>query len=560
MPPKSTELRVEHFDEQVYTATPDTILYKFLDAMCGDAGAGSLKKEIFLQRLSGALEGVYGNDLDYIFGNVRFLSRTGSESYTHDTMKSMLTSDQWDEVRVKDAAYRARIKEFFIAAAKGNTVEGVRQAVHAATSADCQVLESWRYYDSFGLTQSLGRATGVSYTATNLTTGHRVYFDATILSGTATGGTTTTLIDSTRSWTVNAYKGKRLMTRSGAGAVQDAVITANTATTLTVGTTMDYAPTGGTSSYSIIDGNPLQAKSNATAYVTGRSDSYNWLVEKVQARSELTVVPSKQNLTPHETRLLRSMLDRITPQDSVVTISTEGLSVHVPVKVATAAADSCYFQVEKTVTPTPMAASLPAPELLAIDLDPTERWLWSKSAELAPYAQFNITQEYGYFYLVSGGARSPIDSVGYGTLNDDGTVSAEKDFEWFVDSEQYGAWTSYDLADSPDNYPGGKQGLNPNAGPAKNPDRSSYRFPYPSQAAYVAVKKAEVLSVGGQAEDQRYRLPIEKPSSFRRTFTPDLAIAYTAPIRDSTVTSSWTSRRTRNATGELRNPSSFVKA
>ena len=43
MPPKSTETRLEHFDEQLYTADPTTLLYKFVDALCGDAGAGSLK-------------------------------------------------------------------------------------------------------------------------------------------------------------------------------------------------------------------------------------------------------------------------------------------------------------------------------------------------------------------------------------------------------------------------------------------------------------------------------------------------------------------------------------
>lgn len=485
MPPKSTDLRLAHFDEHVYSAAPSTILYKFIDAMCGDGGAGSLKKEIFIQRLSGALEGIYGSDLDYIFGNIRFLARTGSEAYSFDPATNMLTSDQWDEVKIKDAQYRARIREFWIAAASGNTASGIRQCVHAATSADCQILETWRYIDNFGLTEGLGRASGVSYAAVNVVTGHRVFF-------------------------TNAR--------------------------------------------------PLQAKADATTYVTGQADSYDWLVEKVQARTELTVVPYKKNLAPAETRLLRGMLDRITPQDSIVTINPDGLAIHIPVKVAAAAADSCYYQVEKTVIPTPMVAELPAPEMLAIDLDPTEQWLLSGVPELAPYAQFNISQEYGYTYLISGGSRSPIDSVGYGTLNPDGTVTNEKPFEWFEDSEQFGPWMAYDIADAPENYPGGKNGLSPNIKPALNPDRTPYRFPYSSQAAYVAKKKAEILAVGGEADDQRYRLPIEKPASFKRTFTADLAIAYTAPIRDSTITSSWTSRRPRTATSEQRDPSTFVRS
>jgi hypothetical protein len=178
MPPKSTELRMEHFDEHVYTADSTTVLYKFLDAMCGDAGAGNLKKEIFLQRLSGAMDGIYGSALDYIFGGVRFLSRNSSEAYSFNTEAGLLTSTQWDEVSVKDAAYRARIREFFAAASKGGTPEGIRLAVHAATSADCQIMESWRYIDNFGMTAGVGRSMAASYSAIKLVTGHRVYFSS----------------------------------------------------------------------------------------------------------------------------------------------------------------------------------------------------------------------------------------------------------------------------------------------------------------------------------------------------------------------------------------------
>ena len=151
MPPKSTERRLEHFDENVYAADSTTFLYKFIDAMCGDSGAGGLKKEAFIQRLSGAIAGIYGSDLDYIFGNVHFLSRAPSEAYNYDTMTQMLTSDAWDEVMVKDAWYRARITEFFAACTAGGTTEGVRMAVHAAVSSDCEIMENWRYIDNFGL-------------------------------------------------------------------------------------------------------------------------------------------------------------------------------------------------------------------------------------------------------------------------------------------------------------------------------------------------------------------------------------------------------------------------
>lgn len=481
MPPKSTQLRLDHFDENVYRADPATLLYKFVDALCGDGGAGSLKKEIFLQRLSGALDGIYGSDLDYVFGNVRFLSRVTSESYSHNPMTEMLTSDKWDEVAAKDALYRNRIREFFIAAAKGGTADGIRQAVHAAISCDCQVMENWRYIDNFGLQGNVGRADGESYAAVDLVTGHRV-------------------------------------TRA----------TRNEAVSYSLGNTA------------------------VPGHVYG--------IQAQKARSEITVVPHKTDIHPREARILRDMLDRITPQDTVVTISQQGLAVSSPVKVRAITADSTYYQVEKVVTGAPELADLPAPEMLAIDLSPTENWLKPNTPELAPYAQFNITQEYGYYYLVSGGRRSPIDAVSYGVLGTNNEVTLQPSYEWYEQSEQFGPWTPYDKADSPDNYPGGKFGLTPNHIPARNPDRSPYQFPYTSQSDYVEKKKAEVIALGGQANDSRYRLPIQKLSTSKRVYTPDLAIAYTAPARDSTVTSSWTSRRPRYTSAELRNPSLFVRS
>lgn len=475
MPPKSTEKRLEHFDENVYRVDSDTVLFKFIDSMCGDAGAGSLKKQIFLQRLSGSLDSIYGSDLDYIFGNVRFLSRADSEAYTHDPMRSMLTSEQWDEVSTKDAQYRSRIREYFNACAQANTVEGIRQAVHAATSADCQVIESWRYIDNFGITDSVGRADGLSYAAVDLSTGHRVLFDT---------------------------------------------------------------------------------QEDADDFITGKT---HWQVHENKARSELTVVPHKTDLTPRENRLLLQMLNRMRGLDTVVTVNPQGLSVHSPVGVRAISSDSTYYQVEKVVTGTPVLNQMPAPEMLAIDLDPSENWLKANSPELAPYGQFNITAEYGYFYLISGGKRSPIDQVTYGTLQDDGSVKNEAVFEWFEQSEQYGPWTAYEKADSPDNYPGGRGGLTPNAAPALNRDRSEYKFPYASQAEFVTQKRAEVTRLGGEANDVRYRTPIQKTNTSKRAYTPDLAIAYTSPVRESTVTSSWTAHKPRTLGVNLRDPSLFVK-
>lgn len=479
MPPKSTQLRLEHFDELIYSAldpqsTKTSLLAKLIDALCGDAGAGSLKKQVFLQRLSASLDNIYGSDLDYVFGGIRFLSRSESESYAYDPTKE-LTSEQWDQIATKDAAYRARIREYFIACGKGNTPEGIRQVAHAATSSDCQVMETWRYVDSFGMTNPVGRDAGQSFVAVDLLTGHQVHF-------------------------------------------------------------------------------PNQTAANA--FVSGKT---GWQVQARRSRSEFTVIPHKQGLTAKESRLLLQMLRRVSDISAVVTLSSSGMVVSSPVRVRAVAADSTYFQVEKVVTGAPVLEELPAPEVLAIDLDPYTNWLRPNSPELAPYSQFNITQEYGYYYLVSGGRRSPIDSVTYGTLQEDGSVKSEPSLQWYEQAEEYGPWTAYDKADSPDNYPGGKFGLTKTA-PALNPDRSPYQFPYSSQQQYVSSRKAEIFAMGGLADDTGYRMPIRREADFKRFYTPDLAVAHTAPASESTVTTPWMSRSPRFFGIEPRNPSLFVRS
>lgn len=449
MPPKSTELRLEHFDEDVYRADRLSTLYKFIDALCGDAGAGSLKKEIFMARLGGALENIYFSDLDYIFGNIHFLSRTTEESYPHEPATQSLTSDQWDDVRTKDAWYRARIKDFFVACTMGGTTDGIRMAVQAATSADCDVQEVWRYAD-------------------------------------------------------------------------------------------------------VLQAGEVGAGAEGIGSYLGRSPQ--------TARNEVTIIPHKAELSARESRLLRDMLSRICPVDTIITVEKEGMLLSTPLAVRSAAADSSYYEVQKVVTPTPLIEDLPPPELLAIDLDPTEQWLFKGSPELAPYRAFNISSEYGYYYLVGGGARSPIDSVTYGTLQPDGGVLPEKSLELYEASGQYTEWQEYEIADSPDNYPGGKFGLTPSASPALNADRSPYVFAYESQAAYVEQMKQQVAAVGGEADDAHYRLPIQKQAQNKRVYSPDLAIAYSAPARDSSVTTPWIQRRQRTRATDLRNANTFVRS
>jgi hypothetical protein len=71
--------------------------------------------------------------------------------------------------------------------------------------------------------------------------------------GTATGGTATTLVDSSQNWDTNIWVGKRVRLMAGTGVGNEYAITANTSTTLTYasGATADVS-----TAYSILEANP----------------------------------------------------------------------------------------------------------------------------------------------------------------------------------------------------------------------------------------------------------------------------------------------------------------
>jgi hypothetical protein len=437
----STQSLMQDFDTDVYDTSSSSLIYKLVDAICGSTGAGALINQVFLNQLQGNLATTYGSDLDYFFGNIGFLPRSPAEQYMYNTSTDLLNSDQWDEVNIKNAWYRARIQAFWTACNTGGTAQAIRMICQAAVSCDCLVLESWRYIDNFGLaSEPLGRA------------------------------------------------------HQNPGTV-------------------------------------------------GASTS--------NGLNEVTVQPLKSSLSAQEFKLLRDMLARVMPIETVVTINTSGLASLEPVPTNSAASNSTYFQVEKLVTATPVLSQLPPPDEMSIDLLPTQQWLFDAQTDptLAPYAQLNITAQYGYYYLASGGARSPIDSVTYGRLQPDGSVQTEAAYVSITSDSQFTSWANWPLADSPDNYPGGKYGLHPGTAPALNSDGTPYSFPWDSQAAYVTAQITVVQSLGGNANQQQYQLPIAAPSQNQLAWLPEYAVAYSPPGRDSTISAQTTRNRSVQESG-----------
>jgi hypothetical protein len=441
MPPASTaQLLAEIFDEYVYTQTPSTMLYKYVDAMVGTTGVGSLLNQYMLARMSASMQTIYYNALDYIFSSVGGIARSPAESYPYNPSVDLLTADQWNEVRIKDAWYRARIVGFFRAAARGGSPDGIRMGINAAVATDCDIYEMWRWIDNFGISENLGRAPH-------------------------------------------------------------------------------------------------------------------------PARNEVVVRVHKQSLLPAELRLCRDMLAKFVPVNTIVTVLTEGQSLLSPVSVSAAAADSSYYEVQRVVTATPALAQLPVPSQLPINLLPSECWLFNAryAPTIAPTAAFNVTSEYGYYYLAGGGANSPIDSVTYGTLNTDGSASVTANFRQFDTTGQFGPLTPWEIVDSPDNYPGGKFGQHPSFAPALNSDGTPYIFGYQSQQDYITVAAVSIIEMGGITSAEGYQLPVQPIAHASHIFYPDYAIAWFPPTKDSDVSCSLTRNSNTVTQAEFNNSRNFVR-
>ncbi len=154
--PLRFEERLERFGEH-YNTNQDSHLYKFLQALCGDAGAGSLKREKLYPRLQQMLGSTYFQDIDKLYGNPIGISRLPIELYIYDPKNEALTADQWIEVFAKDASYRERCLTWMRAIIEGPTPKGIAMAAEAACGIECDVFENFQYIDNAQLTRAASR-------------------------------------------------------------------------------------------------------------------------------------------------------------------------------------------------------------------------------------------------------------------------------------------------------------------------------------------------------------------------------------------------------------------
>ncbi len=148
-PPRVQEL-MDRFPDSVYAQGPDTHLYRFLEALCGDAGAGLLRKQTYLARLQGEAEVISYRDLDSFYTTHFRFARIRPEVYNFDTDVEALTPDEWADVQLKDSRYRHRAMKFMAATRLGCSPLGMAYAAEAGSGIECEVREHYRYiYDQY---------------------------------------------------------------------------------------------------------------------------------------------------------------------------------------------------------------------------------------------------------------------------------------------------------------------------------------------------------------------------------------------------------------------------
>lgn len=631
--PRSILQKAAHFSESYWKLDFDSIVFKLLDALCGDSGAGNNKKALFVSRLQSSLDSTYFQDLDAFYFGVLGFPRHLSESYDYNPYSNALTVQQWIEVILKDARYRARCLDLMAAFNHGSSPFGVRMACKAVLGVDCDIFELWKYLDAAEYRSGLLlNDTGIASTPNDsdfdLTTGFSINakvrsplfstgtvqiivgkYDTTgnqrswsfrlsstgflevftSTDGTATLGTTSSVALPTSLQGRDVWLSVSFTPNNGANRVAnfryslDGTNWTALGSTVTLATTTIDTGTAPTSVGSTSDGGfPFNGwiynvniysdlawttlvsspsftdhPSGVTSFIDDQDfvwtltspatmiQNYGFGRTGTNLRTEVLITPHKQ-ITRQERRNLELVLERIKPREAVLTIA-EGLDVNLPVNLRVVSADSSYFETDTQVTGASGISNAASANFFSQitssspSSDQTIYYLQDGVQTPARTLAFSKGQESYENYAFSAESISTIDSIEYESVTninaDPSTRTTEG--EHLVQNSfdiRFGPWTNFDLADSPDNFPGGKYGQSPLTPPALNQDGSPYEFRYASQSAYVAEQTAIIVAAGGEATATQYRLRLAQASVSATVSDPFDCLSQNVGI---SVLSSW---------------------
>lgn len=155
---------LDRFPDEVYNKTVDSHLVKFLYSLLGPAGVGWLRKNYLEARIQLEEYGIELFDLDAFYGDPLRFGRILEEIYDEDP-RGLLNREQWERIRAKDAAYRARALDYVRGMRLGNTPSGIKLVARSGLGHEVEVVEHYKWlYDQhtddplglsrYGVTQS----------------------------------------------------------------------------------------------------------------------------------------------------------------------------------------------------------------------------------------------------------------------------------------------------------------------------------------------------------------------------------------------------------------------
>jgi hypothetical protein len=154
IPDRTVATRVLHLDPDLYDLRDSSHLMRLIKVLLGAPGAGGLRKQISMVRMSGSLSGTHFLDLDGFWGALFGISRISTESMpinadgtSFNPMTQSADFDTWDDVSARDGHYRSRITQFARAVGQGGTYFGILAAVEALLGTEVDMLESWTLAD-----------------------------------------------------------------------------------------------------------------------------------------------------------------------------------------------------------------------------------------------------------------------------------------------------------------------------------------------------------------------------------------------------------------------------
>lgn len=262
------------------------------------------------------------------------------------------------------------------------------------------------------------------------------------------------------------------------------------------------------------EGNTLQGVKNTCQAILGCSVSVDEQWHTTPGSWRVRIQPWEP-VTVEARRVCVETVQRLKPSDTVVTISEPLNTV-------------------ETFTPQamhPLTVGWQVKPMVVNHVD--NRSVSVREPLVYGYSAFTSAgEDVSYEAPIQYGERNPTPTLRYPassvtaslSIIDEGVETVVEAYRVREPVTQWGAWTFYQKADSPDNYPGGKNGVHPLSAPAITPAGTAYLFPYQSQAEYETQEAQKIISQGGQTRPGQYRLPLSQ-TVHTTTYTPDRSLS-----------------------------------